>query len=116
MDGSNNTVEKPWGSYTDIFRSDEVVFKKIVIGPGEEISYQQHQKRGEFWYVIQGVGMFRWNNINGWKVRPGFTVQIKKNDTHQMINTGEEDMVVYEMQYGKCLEEDIVRIEDKYGR
>jgi len=33
-----------------------------------------------------------------------------------MTNTGEEDMIIYEMQYGKCLEDDIVRIEDKYGR
>ena len=115
MDGSNNTVEKPWGSYTDIFRSDEVVFKKIVIGPGEEISYQRHQKRSEFWYVIEGEGIFRYNNTN-WKAKPGFTVEVHRNDAHQMTNTGEEDMVVYEMQYGKCLEEDIIRIEDKYGR
>ena len=115
MDGSNNTVEKPWGSYTDIFRSDEVVFKKIVIGPGEEISYQRHQKRSEFWYVIEGEGIFRYNNTN-WKAKPGFTVEIHKNDAHQMTNIGEEDMLIYEMQYGKCLEEDIIRIEDKYER
>ena len=51
MDGSEDRVDKPWGHYADIFRSDEVVFKKIVISPGEEISYQRHQKRGEFWYI-----------------------------------------------------------------
>ena len=58
------SILKPWGGYTDIFRSDEVVFKKIVISPGEEISYQQHEKRSEFWYVAEGQGLFRWNNIN----------------------------------------------------
>ena len=56
------SVLKPWGGYTDIFRSDEVVFKKIVISPGEEISYQQHHKRSEFWYVTEGEGVFRYNN------------------------------------------------------
>ena len=116
MDGSENRVEKPWGHYTDFFRSDRVVFKRIVINPGEEISYQQHHKRGEFWYLTQGTGLFRYNNITSWKAKPGFLIEIKVNDSHQMTNTGEEDMIIYEMQYGKCLEDDIVRIEDKYGR
>ena len=111
-----DVIKKPWGGYTDIFRSKEVVFKKIVVSPGEEISYQQHQKRGEFWYVIEGEGLLRWNNINKWKVRPGFTIEIRKNDSHQITNTGENDLVIFEMQYGICLEDDIVRIEDKYGR
>ena len=116
MDGSENRVDKPWGHYTDIFRSDEVVFKNITVRPGEEISYQRHHKRSEFWYVLKGTGLFRWNNVKGWKVRPGFTIEIKKNDSHQIINTGEEDMVIYEMQFGQCMEDDITRIEDKYER
>ena len=116
MDGSEDRVDKPWGYYTDLFRSDEVVFKRIIISPGEEISYQRHQKRGEFWYVTQGTGLFKWNRVTAWKARPGFLAEIRRNDAHQMTNTGEEDMVIYEMQYGKCLEEDIIRIEDKYGR
>ena len=115
MDGSENRVDKPWGHYTDIFRSDEVVFKNITVSPGEEISYQQHSKRSEFWYVLQGTGAFRWNHST-YKVRPGFTIEIRKNDAHQIINTGEEDMVVYEMQFGRCMEDDIIRIEDKYER
>ena len=109
-------VEKPWGGYIDIFRSDKVVFKKIIVSPGEEISYQRHQQRGEFWYVIEGEGIFRWNHINGWKGRPGFTIEIKKNDSHQITNTGEGDLVIFEMQFGECSETDIVRLEDKYGR
>ena len=115
MDGSKNRVNKPWGHYTDIFRSDEVVFKNITVRPGEEISYQLHSKRCEFWYVLQGTGFFRWNNSK-YKVKPGFTIEIRRNDTHQIINTGEEDMIVYEMQYGKCEEDDIIRMEDKYER
>ena len=113
---SEDRVEKPWGFYEDIFRSDEVVFKRIVINPGEEISYQRHSERNEFWYVVEGTGRFRWNNVDKWKVRPGFTVEIRKNDAHQIINTGDADLVIYEMQYGKCKEDDIIRMEDKYER
>jgi mannose-6-phosphate isomerase len=110
------SILKPWGGYTDIFRSDEVVFKKIVISPGEEISYQRHYKRSEFWYVAEGKGIFRWNNVKDWKVEPGFTVEIRKNDSHQVTNTGESDLVIFEMQFGECSEDDIKRLEDKYDR
>ena len=109
------SVLKPWGGYTDIFRSKEVVFKKIVVSPGEEISYQQHHKRSEFWYVTEGEGIFRYNSTN-WKVKPGFTIEVKKNDSHQVINTGESDLVIFEMQFGECSEDDITRLEDKYDR
>jgi mannose-6-phosphate isomerase-like protein (cupin superfamily) len=110
-----NIVSKPWGSYEDIFRSDGVVFKTITVSPGEEISYQQHHKRSEFWYVLKGVGIFKYNGTN-WKVKPGFNIHVRINDAHQIINTGETDMVIYEMQFGFCTEEDIVRLEDKYNR
>ena len=109
------SVDKPWGEYIDIFRSDEVVFKKIVISPGEEISYQQHHKRSEFWYVTEGEGIFRYNNTN-WKARPGFTVEGHKNDAHQMTKIGDSDLVIFEMQFGECSEDDIKRLEDRYDR
>jgi len=109
-------VKKPWGEYTDYLRNDRVVFKKITIRSGEEISYQIHHKRSEFWYVVEGTGIMRWNNLDNWKVRPGFTIEIRKNDAHQIINTGDVDLVIYEMQFGQCSEDDIVRLEDKYDR
>ena len=109
-------VKKPWGEYIDYVRNDHVVFKKITINPGEEISYQLHHRRREFWYVTEGTGLFRWNNIDKWKVRPGFTILIRENDAHQIINTGDSNIVIFEMQFGKCSEDDIKRLEDKYDR
>ena len=53
----NVHVNKPWGQYTDIYRSPSVVFKRIDIAPGEEISYQYHHGRDEFWYVSSGHGV-----------------------------------------------------------
>ena len=108
-------VEKPWGYYEDYFRGEEVVFKKIVVQPGESISYQLHHNREEFWYVVSGNGKMRLN-ASVWTVKPGSYFHIKTNESHQLINSGDEDIVAYEMQFGKCSEEDIVRMEDKYGR
>jgi len=109
------TVEKPWGCYTDYYRTDSVVFKRIIVNPGEELSYQQHHKREEFWYVKSGNGTLRLNSSK-WSVSPGMYFHIKKNEAHQLINNGDEKIIIFEMQFGVCLEEDITRLEDKYGR
>ena len=44
MDGSQDRVKKPWGHYADIFRSDEVVFMRIVISTGDA-SYIEKAKK-----------------------------------------------------------------------
>lgn len=110
-------VEKPWGYYTDYFRSEKVVFKKIVVHPRQSLSYQRHEGREEFWYIVQGHGKMRLN-ASYWRVKPGSYFHIKTNEAHQLINDGDEDedIIAYEMQFGRCSEDDIVRIEDKYGR
>ena len=115
--GKSEQVKKPWGYYEDYFRADEVVFKKIVVHPRQSLSYQKHGKREEFWYVFQGHGTMRLNQ-SYWRVRPGSYFHIKSSEAHQLINDGDEDedIIVYEMQFGKCSEDDIIRIEDKYGR
>ena len=114
-ESKSDQVGKPWGYYKDYFRNDQVVFKKIVVQPGQSISYQLHHKREEFWYVVSGRGAMRLN-ASVWKVGPGSYFHIKTNESHQLINNGNDDIVAYEMQFGKCSEEDIVRLEDEYGR
>jgi len=110
-----SVVTKPWGYYEDYFRTDDVVFKKIVITPGQSISYQIHHRREEFWYIVSGKGIMK---IDGtlWRVEPKQYYHIKKNSSHQNINDGTEDVVAYEMQFGFCSEDDLMRIEDQYGR
>lgn len=118
-------VETPWGEWEDIFRADEVVFKKITIKPGEAFSYQTHSQRTEFWFVYQGNGRLKSSppdvddQINSFRTTPlqmwSYTM-IPAGMAHQIQNTGDVDMIVYEMQCGNCSEDDITRLEDKYGR
>ena len=51
------TVEKPWGSYTNLIDESYTKVKKIVIKPGESPSYQYHFKRSEIWVVVNGTSM-----------------------------------------------------------
>lgn len=108
-------TEKPWGYYKDIFRTDNVVFKIIVVEPDEELSYQSHNKRAEFWFISEGAGLLTIEGIET-EVNTGDNITIEKKLKHKIKNTGIDNLCIYEMQCGVCDENDIVRYEDKYGR
>lgn len=108
-------VRKPWGQYTDIYRSPTVVFKRIDINPGEEISYQYHDCRDEHWYISSGLGRFKLND-EVLVACAGDTFHIKRGVSHQISNTGNLMLTIFEMQCGDCREDDIVRLSDKYER
>ena len=115
LHNGNVLVSKPWGQYIDIYRSDTVVFKKIDISPGEEISYQYHHDRDEFWYISSGHGVLIIDDDQR-EVLAGDCVIIRKEVKHQIKNTGNLALTFFEMQCGHCEEDDIVRISDKYER
>ena len=118
---SEKTVDKPWGCYVDYFRSNNVVFKKLILLANQKLSYQYHENRGEFWYIVSGTGLL---TINGKQkiVESGSRILIEKGQKHtieciaNLITGFNVSLVIYEMQFGECDENDIVRIEDKYGR
>lgn len=115
IDNGYVVVEKPWGTYTDIYRTPTTVFKEITLKPGGAISYQFHEKREEFWYITSGQGIMK---INEQEVNAnvGDTFYMNKMDRHMIENTGDLMLRIMEMQCGECREDDIVRLEDKYGR
>ena len=111
----NDLILKPWGYYKDIFRTNNVVFKTIVVSEGEELSYQSHEQRREFWFVASGNGLLTLNSIDI-EVSTGDSFTINKRVKHMIKNTGSGNLEIYEMQCGVCDENDIVRYSDKYGR
>jgi len=108
-------VEKPWGYYTDIFRSKEAVLKTIIVFAGQELSYQSHEGRDEFWFIEKGTGSL---TIDGFvaKVLKDANFAIYRGSKHMIKNIGKEDLEIFEIQRGECDENDIIRYSDKYGR
>ena len=106
---------KPWGYYVDIHRTNDVVFKQIIVHPGEELSYQSHNKRNEFWFIKKGVGIFTYRDVDI-NTPKGDSFTVFAGNKHMIKNTGDKDLEIYEMQCGVCDENDIVRYSDKYGR
>ena len=118
-------VNKPWGHYEDLYRDGEVVFKRIVVKPGQSLSYQRHAERTEFWIVTEGEGTVRTSEVGiddpihnhrTTRLQPGSYILVPVGMPHQLSNIGEEDLVVYEMQGGDPSEDDIERLEDPHGR
>jgi mannose-6-phosphate isomerase len=110
-------AERPWGHYTviDDAAPDHKV-KRIVVHPGKRLSYQLHHKRAEHWFIISGTGTV---TLDGTVTRlgPGQAIDIPLEAAHRMANDGEEDVVFVEVQHGTYFgEDDIVRLEDDFGR
>ncbi len=109
-------VEKPWGSYQNILDEPYTKVKKVVIKPGESPSYQYHFKRAEVWVIVEGRGELKLNG-NKTYIEAGNVVKVPVEVKHQIRNTGTTDLVFIEVQLGSYFgEDDIVRVEDKYGR
>jgi mannose-6-phosphate isomerase-like protein (cupin superfamily) len=108
-------VKKPWGYYRDLHRNPNAVYKEIVIFPGESISLQYHNQRSEFWYIMNGVGLMTIGDDDVY-LSEGDNMFIGKTIPHRIKNIGEGRLVIRELQCGVCSEDDIVRLDDKYGR
>jgi len=108
-------IHKPWGCYTDYFRGEQVAFKRLDINTHESISYQYHELRDEVWYVVSGIGLLTIDDTIS-VMEPGDSVCIKRGQKHKIECTSADSLVIYEMQMGRPSEDDIVRLEDKYGR
>lgn len=108
-------VVKPWGAYEDHYRSANCVFKVITVNPGQRLSLQSHALRSETWACLSGLGGAAIGN-RVQPLQPGSKVEICCGVVHRLFNTGDEPLVVAELQTGQCDEGDIVRLEDDYGR
>ena len=111
---SMNIVKKPWGTYEVLLDQPTYKVKRIVVYPYERFSLQYHKYREEHWVVVDGDGI----------------VQVRKKEypaivrSHWVIlptelhraTAGPNGLVFIETQTGRCEEEDIVRLEDDYGR
>lgn len=87
----------------------------MVINAGQAISLQKHECRSEEWYVMEGYFSVQVNGAVLTRNGP-CRIEISAGDIHRIKNYGKEPLTIYEIQIGICSEEDIIRLEDDYGR
>ena len=109
--------QRPWGSFTVL---DDDMFdhkvKRIVVDPGKRLSYQQHAKRAEHWFVVSGRATVVLDGLE-YELSEGDSIDIEIGQAHRCENRGATPVVFIEVQHGTYFgEDDIVRLEDDFGR
>ena len=112
----NYIEERPWGSFENLLEEDYCKVKRVIIKPGQRLSYQYHYKRDECWVIVQGAATVTLDDKIHTFIE-GDVVQIEYGTKHRVENKSEQDLIFIETQTGTYFgEDDIVRIEDDYGR
>ena len=109
-------AHRPWGTYEVLQDSEQYKVKRIVVKPGERLSLQKHFHRNEHWIVVSGTATVTVENKT-FLVRPNESTYIQMGQLHRLENQGKIDLVMVEVQVGEYTgEDDIVRVDDIYGR
>ncbi len=107
---------RPWGEYRVLESAETFKVKRIDVLPGQRLSYQRHERRSEHWMVVGGIARVTLDGVLH-DLQPGDTVDIPAGTAHRIENPGTEPMAFIEVQTGSYFgEDDIVRLEDDYGR
>jgi len=97
-------IDKPWG------------YELVFVGAGEQLSLQFHRSKDETIYVQSGRAEFEIGDPGGpldvEVVAPGRAFHLKAGTVHRIHAL--EDTVLLEVSTPET--EDVVRLEDRYGR
>lgn len=108
-------TRRPWGRFTSyIANSNGVTVRILVVNPSQRLSLQYHSKRSERWICLEGDAFVE---INGRKriLHPDQEAEVPMGARHR-LGAGPLGTKVLEIAQGIFEEDDIVRLEDDYGR
>ncbi|MBU6418874.1 MAG: mannose-1-phosphate guanylyltransferase/mannose-6-phosphate isomerase [Proteobacteria bacterium] len=113
---SHNRTYRPWGFYESLIQGDRFQVKRIVVWPGRQLSLQKHFHRAEHWVVVAGSALVT-RDEEHILLRENESVYLPLGCVHRLDNPGKIPLTLIEVQSGAYLgEDDIVRLEDNYGR
>ncbi len=106
--------ECPWGNFERFTLNEKTTVKIITVNEGQAISLQTHEHRDEFWHVIKGAGIIHIGNVEH-QAHEGGSFFCPRGSEHR-VTGGPGGTVFLEIAFGDFDENDITRLEDKYGR
>ena len=107
--------EKPWGRFEQYAHNLPCTVKVITVEPGGTLSRQFHHHRDELWVILDHGAEVE---IGDRTLRPEREEKlfIPRLTHHRLCAVGDEAIRVLEVSFGVFDEDDIVRLEDIYGR
>ena len=142
---ANEDASRPWGGFLVIDEAQAPLFiatffpqftlkdfegfdklspKILLVAPHQRLSWQYHHRRSEIWTVIGGnAGIVRseTDEQNPQEKLPlGTTVSLKKGERHRLVGVDEWGVIAEIWQHTDINhpsdEDDIVRVQDDFGR
>ena len=109
-------VEKPWGYEIRWAVTDRYLGKILHVKKGEALSLQYHERKDEWLLVVKGmvdteIGADG-GELHKHRMREGDSIHLTPGTRHRL--TAIEDTDIYEVSTPEM--EDVVRLEDRYGR
>ena len=114
-DSDDIRIEKPWGFEIHWAKTERYVGKVIHIKAGHALSLQYHNMKDETILVWHGRLLFEIHvdgQIHKEEMGPGARKHIRPKTVHRM--TALEDCDIMEVSTTEL--DDVVRLEDRYGR
>jgi mannose-1-phosphate guanylyltransferase len=112
----HRTAYRPWGGYSSVLNGDRFQVKRLFVKPGKKLSLQKHHHRAEHWVVVTGTAEV---TIDGTvtMLTENQSIYLPLGSVHRLANPGKILLELIEVQTGSYLgEDDIIRIEDEFGR
>ena len=112
----HKTAYRPWGGYASVLNGDRFQVKRLFVKPGRKLSLQKHHHRAEHWIVVRGTAEV---TIDGTitTLSENQSIYLPLGCVHRLANPGKIELELIEVQTGSYLgEDDIIRIEDEFGR
>lgn len=109
-------VVRPWGWYDSVDAGERFQVKRIGVKPGASLSLQKHHHRAEHWVVVRGTAEVT-RGKETFLLSENQSTYIPIGEVHRLHNPGKMELEMIEVQSGAYLgEDDIVRLDDSYGR
>ncbi len=109
-------VYRPWGHYDSVDAGQRYQVKRITVSPGAKLSVQMHHHRAEHWIVVSGTASVTLDGAEH-LLTENQSIYLPVGAVHALENPGKIPLELIEVQVGSYLgEDDIVRLEDRYGR
>lgn len=104
-------VDKPWGREVWYAHEERYAGKIIEVTEGHALSLQRHERKQETMYLLRGRLTYHLNGSDH-EMREGDCITIRPGDVHRVEAL--EDSVILEVSTPEL--DDVVRLEDRYGR
>ncbi len=109
-------VEKPWGHELIWAHTDRYVGKILHIKAGESLSLQYHEEKDETIFMLRGQMVFRVgedrDSLREVKLEEGQSFRVRPGTLHRMEAVSDCDL----LEASTPEIDDVVRLEDRYGR